>query len=336
MKILLSIIVMLGLTIGAYANTKDTLKLAKGYYYGSSTVSQNYRKAKGQFLIAAKNHSMDAYRYLGVIYLFGHGTKVDKWKAKLWLKKAIARGDQKSRTIYNKYFESDNMAQSHKTTTVRHYKVIDIRSDDTLSVRTSAGSHNRKIGDLSYNAGNIKILTCRKSSRGGKWCRVQWGSTVGWVSARYLAPHTRSEEIRLKEEQREIEKQESVVADLERKRENLIRSQEENLNVVGEVVDEVNTKLPKQLNKYLTLERYVLSNNMQLNANITSHKSGCVVVNTLPEVVHVALLKRLCVDDTLSKMFIDESVFSYTVFCEEKNLRKKITKDECEALSKYE
>jgi len=85
---------------------KKLLKTAKVYYYGSSTTVKDYKKAKEYFLRAANHHSTDAYRYLGTIYLFGHGTSVNKSKAKEWLQKGIGQGDIKAENIYNKYIQN--------------------------------------------------------------------------------------------------------------------------------------------------------------------------------------------------------------------------------------
>jgi len=71
------------------------------------------------------------------------------------------------------------------------YRVINIRSNDTLSVRLNAGVRNQKIGDLAYNANNIKVIRCKNAYNGRKWCKVKhssYGNVVtGWVSARYIA-----------------------------------------------------------------------------------------------------------------------------------------------------
>ena len=67
------------------------------------------------------------------------------------------------------------------------YRVIKIRSNDTLNVRTNAGTHNRKFGNLAYNAKGIRIIKCKKAPNGIKWCKVSHSSIMtGWVSAKYL------------------------------------------------------------------------------------------------------------------------------------------------------
>jgi hypothetical protein len=72
----------------------------------------------------------------------------------------------------------------------QQYHVIKIPNDDTLSVRIGAGTHNQKIGDLSYNAKNVEVMKCKKAPNGRKWCKVSHtvsGNTMtGWVSAKYL------------------------------------------------------------------------------------------------------------------------------------------------------
>lgn len=103
MKFFLSILIFLSFAVQSHADTYETVKLAKAYYYGTKDVRKDYTQAKRYFLEAAQDQSLDAYRYLGVIYLFGHGADVDYDRAKMWLNKAIARGDQRSQEIYDTY-----------------------------------------------------------------------------------------------------------------------------------------------------------------------------------------------------------------------------------------
>ncbi len=73
------------------------------------------------------------------------------------------------------------------------YKVIKIRSDDTLSVRSNAGVSFRKIDELAYNTKNIKVIRCKLAYNNREWCKVQHPSIyTGWVSARYITPQYRS------------------------------------------------------------------------------------------------------------------------------------------------
>jgi len=78
-------------------------------------------------------------------------------------------------------YNSDNLSYD------RRYRVVNIRSDDTLNVRSDAGIYNRKVDELYYNARNIKVLRCKYTPRGVKWCKVSHPSIYsGWVSARYI------------------------------------------------------------------------------------------------------------------------------------------------------
>ena len=73
------------------------------------------------------------------------------------------------------------------------YRVVDIRSDDTLSVRVDAGVSFRKIDALAYNTRNIQIIRCKFAYNNREWCKVRHSSIyTGWVSARYIAPQYRS------------------------------------------------------------------------------------------------------------------------------------------------
>ena len=69
----------------------------------------------------------------------------------------------------------------------KRYRVVNIRSNDTLNVRSNAGVYNRKIDELYYRATNIKVIRCKYTPQGNKWCKVSHPSIYsGWVSARYL------------------------------------------------------------------------------------------------------------------------------------------------------
>ena len=66
--------------------------------------------------------------------------------------------------------------------------VIRIRSNDTLSVRKNAGTNNKKLGELAYNATGIKKIKCKNSLRGKRWCKVSHPSIItGWVMAKYIS-----------------------------------------------------------------------------------------------------------------------------------------------------
>ena len=80
-----------------------------------------------------------------------------------------------------------NSYRLHRTSYGKRYRVVNIRSDDTLNVRSDAGVYNRKIDELYYRAKNIKVLRCKYTPRGEKWCKVSHPSIyTGWVSAKYI------------------------------------------------------------------------------------------------------------------------------------------------------
>ena len=70
------------------------------------------------------------------------------------------------------------------------FEVVNIRSDDTLSVRLGSSSSTQKIGELAYNAKNIKLIYCKMTNRGSEWCKIKHYShgnaIIGWVSSRYI------------------------------------------------------------------------------------------------------------------------------------------------------
>ncbi len=76
--------------------------------------------------------------------------------------------------------------QNTPNTSSNLYQVINIRSDDTLAVRNGSGTQYYQIGYLAYDAKGVKIIECQYSDKGGKWCRIKYGNTEGWVSATYL------------------------------------------------------------------------------------------------------------------------------------------------------
>ncbi|MCK5538095.1 MAG: tetratricopeptide repeat protein, partial [Bacteroidales bacterium] len=74
----------------------------------------------------------------------------------------------------------------------QQYGVKNIKSNDTLSIRSGPGAHTKKVGELPYNATEITRGYCTKSqSKKGpkKWCEVQVYAGelfVGWVAEKYL------------------------------------------------------------------------------------------------------------------------------------------------------
>ncbi|SHO81601.1 hypothetical protein MNB_SV-15-148 [hydrothermal vent metagenome] len=69
----------------------------------------------------------------------------------------------------------------------KKYQVVNVRSNDTLSIRSNAGSGYKKIDALPYNAKNIKVIKCKNISKGRKWCKIKHHSIYdGWVNAKYI------------------------------------------------------------------------------------------------------------------------------------------------------
>ncbi|NRA19463.1 MAG: SH3 domain-containing protein [Oceanospirillaceae bacterium] len=63
------------------------------------------------------------------------------------------------------------------------FKVIQVKSDDSLNVRQKANYKSLKTGTLAYNASCIKRIVCN-----GKWCKIEHQSLIGWVHNSFLAP----------------------------------------------------------------------------------------------------------------------------------------------------
>ncbi len=86
-----------------------------------------------------------------------------------------------------------NWIRKGNSTSSKRLHVIRIPSNDTLSVRSGAGIHNRKIGDLAYNATGIKKIKCKNAPSGKRWCKVSHSSTsTGWVMAKYISSKTKT------------------------------------------------------------------------------------------------------------------------------------------------
>lgn len=66
------------------------------------------------------------------------------------------------------------------------YKVINIRSNDTLNVRAGRSTSNRVLGELQYNASGIYASACD-----GRWCAVKYGCLSGFASQKYLSDGSR-------------------------------------------------------------------------------------------------------------------------------------------------
>ena len=67
-----------------------------------------------------------------------------------------------------------------------NYKVIKIRSNDTLNVREDKGTIYDILGALPYDARNIAVKTCESNDVGKEWCSIRYGSLTGWVRSKYI------------------------------------------------------------------------------------------------------------------------------------------------------
>jgi hypothetical protein len=64
------------------------------------------------------------------------------------------------------------------------FRVVNVRSDDVLNVRSGPSADFDIVGGLPPGSRGVAITTtCRAS-----WCQVRHGSTSGWVNTVYLAP----------------------------------------------------------------------------------------------------------------------------------------------------
>jgi Peptidase M15/Bacterial SH3 domain len=66
------------------------------------------------------------------------------------------------------------------------FKVVNVRGDDVLNVRSGPSADFDVVGALSPGSGGIAITSACRS----RWCPVQHRSTNGWVNSAYLAPET--------------------------------------------------------------------------------------------------------------------------------------------------
>lgn len=71
------------------------------------------------------------------------------------------------------------------------FHVVEISDNDTLSVRSGAGTNNKKIDELSHDAEGIQVLKCTNISAENEWCKIHYMTNkkhgTGWVSAKYLS-----------------------------------------------------------------------------------------------------------------------------------------------------
>ena len=77
--------------------------------------------------------------------------------------------------------------QSSQEIFKNNYKVVNIASNDTLNVREDRGTVYKVLGELPFNAKNIAVSKCTPNDTGKEWCKIQYGSLVGWVRSKYIS-----------------------------------------------------------------------------------------------------------------------------------------------------
>lgn len=80
------------------------------------------------------------------------------------------------------------------------FRVRDVRTDDTLTVRAQPSGSARKVAALPPDARGIENLGCVDGRTGQDasdvvpkthlWCKIRIGSLIGWASARFLSEDT--------------------------------------------------------------------------------------------------------------------------------------------------
>lgn len=162
------------LSVGAYAEmyhvvnirSNDTLSVREG------TNSRTYKV--GDLPFNARNVNVKycainsrGYKWCNIVYN-GYYRVVRGWVSARYIRPS---------------YSSDNSSNYSSNL----YRVIRIRSNDTLSVRVNAGTEYRKIDDLRYNARGIHIIRCKNAYNGRRWCKVSHPSIIsGWVRSKYI------------------------------------------------------------------------------------------------------------------------------------------------------
>lgn len=68
---------------------------------------------------------------------------------------------------------------------VRVHRVVGVAYNDVLNVRAGPSAKHTIVGVIPYDGVDVIMLgECH-----GKWCRVRYDDTYGWVHTRYLAPY---------------------------------------------------------------------------------------------------------------------------------------------------
>lgn len=75
---------------------------------------------------------------------------------------------------------------------VRYYKVVNVRSDDVLNMRSAASHRSRKVGHIPHHEDCLPKLDQSYASNSQKWIMVQYNNIKGWVNSYYLKKMSKS------------------------------------------------------------------------------------------------------------------------------------------------
>lgn len=81
-------------------------------------------------------------------------------------------------------------AKPNNQTTLNKQKYVAItrvQSNDHLNIRQTADHTSAKLGKIPHNGRCVRNHGCK-----GKWCKISWQGTTGWVNQHYLKTETKS------------------------------------------------------------------------------------------------------------------------------------------------
>jgi uncharacterized protein YraI len=67
------------------------------------------------------------------------------------------------------------------------YRIVKVRSDDTLSVRSGPGVRYLKVGAIPFDGTGIQITGAQRKIGKSRWLPIKYQEIEGWVNRRYLA-----------------------------------------------------------------------------------------------------------------------------------------------------
>ncbi|HHS93244.1 MAG TPA: hypothetical protein ENK82_07845, partial [Campylobacterales bacterium] len=72
-----------------------------------------------------------------------------------------------------------------------NYKVVHIPAGDVLNIREGKGSVYPILGVIPAEANNVAVTLCESNDAGKEWCKVTYGSVIGWVHSNYIEKEER-------------------------------------------------------------------------------------------------------------------------------------------------